>query len=365
MPTTNLRLICALLMVIFIIALTGCSQQQQIEKNLLAYQDRLSSFTGIEIEQRSDISIRLNAPAKNTLTQDIEQLFINLRELYALQECTLNQVVAERNTALGKMQLPSSRYAYEIALLKEIVRCKELLRNKSTQENVDALLVQLEAWEATKKQQLPYVWSNLITQSDELFLHMSSAPSYISGDETDSFIASKQAWAALSQHTIYFVDEKHPRTDSINDVKNSPYFAIDAEIKNLELHLQQLEQSRLLARMWKTQLLITKLLDNTTPLLEKYLDMNTCTGPQQASDIVIMRNIFTLFFAEEIQALAAELNKYHYQLFPLVSPLIDSNVLPPAYKDYLTQHLVSNHRIYKESMQNHIQKWQQIFARCD
>lgn len=357
MPFNTFKLVHALILTFVFTVIMGCSKQQQIEKDLLAYQERLSSFTGIEIAHNNKLNIQLNAPLKSSLAQNIEQIYINLRELYALQECTLNQVVAERNTALGKMQLPSNRYSYEIALLDELANCRTQILSKENQENASLLINQLENWEEQKKVQLPLAWSNFMTQSDELYLHMSSSPSYISGDEEDNFITSKQAWTSLSMHTDYFLETQ----------------AFESKVKqgnlpipdNLEQHLQHLEQSRLLARMWKTQLLITNILANTTPLLDEYLNLNTCSNAKQAADITIMRNIFTMFFAEKIQSLAAELNKYHYQLAPLVLPLSEADVLPNAYKDFLKRQLVTNHEMYKTTMKIHIEKWQQVFARCD
>ena len=98
--------------------------------------------------------------------------------------------------------------------------------------------------------------------------------------------------------------------------------------------------------------------------LEEYLLANTCSNSKQADDIVIMRNIFTMFFAEKIQSLAAELNKYHYQIAPLVLPLTEADILPSSYKDYLKRQLVTNHNAYQSAMKIHIESWQQIFARC-
>jgi len=325
-------------------SLSGCSKHLQIERDLQAYSERLQDFTDVSSQALTrPILLQDSLPPKTSLEYQLPPLQINLREFYAFSDCSLNTLVAQRNTGLGKMQLPSSRFLYETQLLSEFENCRALLFDDEESAKV---LPKLAAWETEKRAQYPKVWSNFISQSNEISLHISVASDFIAGQAEDNFQSVKQAW-------VYIANTYNSQN------------SVDISASDLEYHLQSLEQSRLLARIFKTQDLIRRYLDATSPILETFLQVNPCSTPQQEEDVVIMRNIFTLFFAQKIQSVAGELNKYVYQLAPIIEKLTQVESLPQAYVDYLQRHLIHQHKAYKDSMHNHIVLWQSIFASCE
>ena len=321
-----------------VLLLSGCSDHKKIADDLEAYSQRLQTYTGIALP-KENFEISLRAPSKSALKQNISEININLRDFYALQDCALHQLVAQRNTALGKMQLPSARYAYESQLVVELKKCSQLLNNNDKAN----LIANLNAWTLEKESQLPISWANLITQSDEVYTHLSANNGFISANANDNYIASKQALVFLLS-----ISTTHP-----------------FNLTELEQHLQQLANSPLIARTWRTQLLIAKKLNHISGLLSDYLENNQCKTIQDQQSIEIMQNIFRKFFADNIQALAGELNKYHYQLSPLIEQLSSSPHFNDSFKNYLLLHNTKNYEIYKISMQKHINLWQDIFALCD
>lgn len=321
-----------------IVFVSGCSEHNKIASDLDTYSDRLQSYTGITLADK-EFSYHLNAPAKSDLKQDVAEISINLRDFYALNDCTLNQLIAERNTALGKMQLPSTRFAYESELIVELTKCAQNLKNDTDKL---ALVEKLKLWTIEKQRQLPYAWANLITQSNEVYIHITAGFGFISGNASDNFQATKQALRFLLNSQT-----EHP-----------------VNLTELELHLQQLANSPLLARKWRTQLLLSQKLNHISPLLKEYLTTNQCQTLQDKQSIEIMQNIFRKLFTEAIQPLASELNKYHYQLAPIIEPLILSPHFTESFGAYLTRHNEVNYQAYKESMKTHIKLWQDIFTRC-
>lgn len=326
----------------FVVALSmlfACSEHQKIANDLSDYRERLSSYTEIVLPVLPS-SYSLQGPNKQSLKLPIEQLNINLREFYAFNECALSQLVAERNTALGKMQLPSSRYSYESALISQLTLCRQTFVNK---DNQPELTDKLSLWTSLKQEQLPAAWVNLITQSTETYSHFTLASGFISGNSNDNLTATKQA-------LLFILDNrnKHP---------------IDATA--LELHLQQLANSPLLARQWRTQLLLTQELRQVSAILTQYLQSNTCSNVKEENSIEIMRNIFGIFFAERIQPIAGQLNRYHYQLAPLVEQLSNAPLMPSEFSQYLHFHNSISFKDYSDAMADHISLWQQIFTRCD
>ncbi len=327
------------LVTLLILFCSGCAKHHQIENDLQSYAERLQDFTLIRVEPLQ-ANYTLQAPKKSALKQELPTLNINLREFYAFNDCTLNQLVAQRNTSLGKMQLPSTRFVYETQLISELKSCINYVNDNG--EDL-AISSKLKEWLAIKEQQLPIVWTNLFTQSDEIYNHLTMASGFISGKAADDLQATKQAFTFLLNAEL-----QHP-----------------VNLSELEYHLQQLRNSPLLARLWRTQLLISQQLDNISPLLEQYLAKNTCATLQQKEDLKIMRNIFKMFFADKIQPLGGELNRYHYLLSPLMIKITQATTGADAFSQFINHQVITQHEMYKESMSRHIKLWQKVFGRCD
>lgn len=333
------RILNKALIISIVILLAACSDSKKIANDLDDYSNRLQSYTGIELLPE-EASYTLSVPSKSVLKKNIDRVSINLREFYAFNDCSLNQLVAQRNTSLGKMQLPSGRYAYESELINALLACQQKYQQD---EEKAKLRDKLTEWTMLKQQQLPLAWSNLITQSTETNMHFSGSSGYISGDSGDDFQGTKQALSFL-----------------VNSRNQHP-----VDISSLELHLKQMNDFPLLAKQWRTQLLLAQELDNISLLLGEYLKNNTCSTLKEEQSIEIMQNIFRIFFAERIQPVAGQLNRYHYGLSDLVEEIANTEQIPEAFSQYLRNHNSTNYDKYTHSMQSHISIWQQIFARCD
>ena len=101
-------------------ALLGCFGGSTVKQSIDDYAARLSRVLDTPLPDSFNDKITTPLPKladSATLKQAIEGVNINLREFYALQDCELGTVVAERNTSLGKSQLPSQRLVYESKLL--------------------------------------------------------------------------------------------------------------------------------------------------------------------------------------------------------------------------------------------------------
>ena len=332
--TVNQRL----LLVLLCILLSACSGHDKVKNDLQALAERLESFTDLAIEQTNSSQL-LNAPAKHSLEYPIPGIQIAFREFYAIDDCPLGQFIAERNTALGKTQLPSIRFAYEARLLQTLDDCLVQLEQNNEMNK------QLQTWIAQKQENLPLVWANMLTQSNESYLAFTTAGDYIAGNSEDGLQATKLALRYL--------------LDAANDE------AIDAG--ELELHLKALSNARLPARMWRTQKLFSAELSPISDMLRRYIEQskNNCGSTQQKEELKIMRNIFTMFFADAIQPLASQLNHYQYQLNPSFDVLSSHPDLPPVWKAYIREHYIDDAMRYKSTMQEHIELWQDIFKLCE
>jgi len=324
-----------LLLAVLTLFLGGCSKHNQIKSDLQAVSERLESFTELSITKNTAV-IELNAPVKTSMEYPIENLQIKLRDFYALDDCPLGQFIAERNTALGKVQLPSTRFVYEHRLLKVLESCMSQL------EKDHPMQAQMQSWLAQKSHNLPLVWANMMTQSQETFLAFTTAGDFISGDSSDGLQVSK-----LGLNYLLSVLE----TESI-------------DANELELHLKALLDARLPARMWRTQQLIAQQLPPISDLLSLYIDQANCSSARQEQELTIMRNIFSNMFADKIQPVASQLNHYQYQLNPSFEALVSHPNTPPALSNYVKAQYVESAELYKTRMQENIELWQQVFKLC-
>ncbi|MFQ3192682.1 MAG: hypothetical protein ACI936_003834, partial [Paraglaciecola sp.] len=100
----------------------GCDNSHKLQKHLQEYQQRMASVLNLENQDRLTISLAPYPPFRE-LKQDIPATTIKLFEFYKLQHCELYSLVAERNSSLGNLQLPSIRYMYERQLLDAFQQC--------------------------------------------------------------------------------------------------------------------------------------------------------------------------------------------------------------------------------------------------
>jgi hypothetical protein len=136
------------------------------------------------------------------------------------------------------------------------------------------------------------------------------------------------------------------------------------ESERLENHLHDLLKTRLLAKLWRSEQLIIRYFDYSTPLLKQRFDTISCRTSVEQNTATILRNVFLLFFAEQIQPIAGKINNYYYQLSPLLLRLASLSAIAPEWKNAIEEMLAQHHQ-YALAMREHIGLWQDLFKRCN
>jgi hypothetical protein len=313
----------------------GCDSSHSLQNHLQDYQQRMANV--LEVESPDSLNISLPPyPALRDIKQNIPATTIKLFEFYNLQHCELYSLVAERNTSLGNLQLPSTRYLYERHLLDALQLCLKDTTDSKLREK-------LASWQQTKTQQLPMVWADLIQLSSELKQSFSANFGLIEGNQQDGLNQSK---AAL--HYLVQLDKKQQ--------------IISAE---LEQHLQYLMNNPLPAKLWLSQLTLTKHLNQATEWLLEHAVNLQCSGNGSNKKAEYLSNVFQQFFIEKIQPLASQINHYQYQLSPILEDLVAHPNLSPSFKYYINQSNQQGFENYQVAMQQHIDFWQKFFKRCN
>jgi hypothetical protein len=329
----NLHIKLFLLFLLFFVV--SCDSSRPLQKHLQDYQQRMANVLDAEGPDKITISLP-PYPSLRELKQDIPATNVKLFEFYKLQHCELYSLVAERNTSLGNLQLPSTRYIYESHLIDALKQCLIDTTDKKIKEK-------LESWQQAKTQQLPMVWADLIQLSNELKQGFSANFGLIKGTEQDGLSQSK---AALN----YLIQIEQSR--KINSAE-------------LEQHLQYVMNNPLPAKLWLSQLTLSKQLSQSTEWLLLHTNDLQCSSTRTKKKMEYLTNVFQQFFIEKIQPIASQINHYQYQLSPIFESMLTHPNLSPIFKNYINSSNQQGFENYQEAMQQHIYFWQDLFERCN
>ena len=356
-------------------ALLGCFGGSTVKQSIDDYAARLSRVLDTPLPDSFNDKITTPLPKladSATLKQAIEGVNINLREFYALQDCELGTVVAERNTSLGKSQLPSQRLVYESKLLNVLKSCEAALtkENESNQRNA-ALAATIASWREQKTQDYSKTWANLVQGSQELRLALNTPERLFSVEDNKDALSSVNALYyinSLSNKGLLLSDMYSSNTassDTETEATNENNSESIIESSELEQQLKIIRSARLPATLWHTQQTLTQNLSLLTNMLETELDAVSCPEGRASDKAKILRNVFYLFFIEEIQPVGSLVNQYHYKLAPLWEDWLAQPSLHEEFKRYIRQQSQDGFNQYSSVMKAHVNLWQGFLGRCN
>ena len=356
-------------------ALLGCFGGSTVKQSIDDYAARLSRVLDTPLPDSFNDKITTPLPKladSATLKQAIEGVNINLREFYALQDCELGTVVAERNTSLGKSQLPSQRLVYESKLLNVLRSCEAALtkENESNQRNA-ALAATIASWREQKTQDYSKTWANLVQGSQELRLALNTPERLFSVENNKDALSSVNALyyiSSLSNKGLLLSDMYSSNTassDTETEATNENNSESIIESSELEQQLKIIRSARLPATLWHTQQTLTQNLSLLTNMLETELDAVSCPEGRASDKAKILRNVFYLFFIEEIQPVGSLVNQYHYKLAPLWEDWLAQPSLHEEFKRYIRQQSQDGFNQYSSAMKAHVNLWQGFLGRCN
>ena len=356
-------------------ALLGCFGGSTVKQSIDDYAARLSRVLDTPLPDSFNDKITTPLPKladSATLKHAIEGVNINLREFYALQDCELGTVVAERNTSLGKSQLPSQRLVYESKLLNVLKSCEAALtkENESNQRNA-ALAATIASWREQKTQDYSKTWANLVQGSQELRLALNTPERLFSVENNKDALSSVNALYyinSLSNKELLLSDMYSSNTassDTETEATNENNSESIIESSELEQQLKIIRSARLPATLWHTQQTLTQNLSLLTDMLETELDAVSCPEGRASDKAKILRNVFYLFFIEEIQPVGSLVNQYHYKLAPLWEDWLAQPSLHEEFKRYIRQQSQDGFNQYSSVMKAHVNLWQGFLGRCN
>lgn len=318
--------------------LLGCGGQSELESATIDYAERLARVLKTEINISQPV-LTLAYPDAPQRALNIPEKTLKLSEFYAINNCPLAPLIAQRNTALGKVETPSRRYVYELDVLNALAICAS-----QVDENATPVQQKLTELTAHKQSQLPMVRAKLLHDSEAVRLGTGFSREFLSSDDQKHSQGYTETLLALE-----FLS-------TLKKNKNVTY-------KDLETHLESLEKHRLLADMWRTQQYISETLPIITSALEQYSSQMSCSV-RTTEKTKILNNILTMFFINKIQDIGGLLNAYHYQFKPLVEKLLEEPYLAASVKQYWYTQTHDEFARYQITIKEHVKAWQGILGQC-
>ncbi|MDD1821395.1 DUF3080 domain-containing protein [Photobacterium sp. ZSDE20] len=268
-------------------------------------------------------------PRKRELLLDVPSLSIGLIDSYQLRQCGLFNLIAERNSVLGKVADEFRNYDYQVALLEGVGQC---LANNQLDPEIVELLKEIEQ---QKLAQFPLHQWNLIYASDAMQSQMRGSQ-WLRADIGDQV---RQTSDAL---------------EHINQALNTSLVSG----KTIEVQ-EVLEKSSTLGDLYYSLARASVELDTITKQLTTF-DANIICGKQRdTTKFRYLNNVFEQQYIGKVQPYMAQLDGYYQQL---ASQLVMFDAQPELHSYYFP--IQDIHQAFRASTRRHVDYWQQLFKRC-
>ncbi|PMR75381.1 DUF3080 domain-containing protein [Billgrantia endophytica] len=326
--------------------LAGCDGRGGGDTLLIRYQNDLAEALGTSEPQPSD-PINIGAfPERRERLHDIPETRDGMLNIYALRECRITSLVAERNSQLGRVAQPSQRWIYELELWKRLHAC---WHSEVPDALSDASRERLEWLTRTKTEQLPLVSWNSLFDSDEWTGSFSRASAPLDPTEADPIGNQLEAIEWLRDATLNQFSQEW-RHDS----------------STLEGHLDNLRRRPLTAEILRALLLAEQRLGEANTLLEASLSDPEICHRLEASGTELQAAFAIGPAIEWLDSLDGMASRW----LIAIEELLESHVGPPqAFAEYRNRWLSLDNPdaplpSFRDAHDEHLRHWQALTQRC-
>jgi len=337
--------------------ISGCSESTP-EKMMQTYAQRLGNALDQPVAYSAATlqPLPIQPPRRQRLLQ-VTEIREGLFDVLNLRHCNLLPLVAQRNSSLGRVMPPSQQLIYELQFLQAIAECEEhLIELQTTDSNLDEVLLQIKEIHRIKRDNLPAViWNSLYTAPEmEKQFAVNQPPLPVN---------NAGILATIEPSLLMFVRISHQiRADaeSIDPIV----------IKALEQDYERLYRSDFGAQWLKSILHLTLLLDAAADAIETRLErLPVCYNNRPNPQAEILRNVFTRFYAQEIQGYLATVHQQGIRWLELQQRIMEPLPMPETTSPYYllvvsTDSPDSLWQTYTSARDRHTSAWQQLLSQC-
>lgn len=314
------------------LVLLGCDYNQPpIEADLREYLSRIARVQDEDAFTAPDLS-STTLPDKRELFVEITPISMGLLDSYELRKCNLFNLIAQRNSLLGKVQDQFRNYQYQVELLDGLNRC---LNNADIPAS---LKQQLTTIQQQKYQDLSNHFFNLLYSSDAMRKQL-SGNTWLSDEMSWNTDVVRNALLTLNHMGQVTKWQAGEARNNIIDVQES------------------LEKLPLLGQLDYSLKNATLLLQTVTNQLQRHDSKIICGQNRDTTRFRYLSNVFQNYYVERIQPYLAELDSTYGQLEPSFTMFhfaTDRYVYP----------IEKDHQAFRRATLAHVQYWQNLFKRC-
>ncbi|MBR9874346.1 MAG: DUF3080 domain-containing protein [Vibrionaceae bacterium] len=317
------------------ILLSGCTDLFNPEQALLEkYHQRLANVMDVSIAEIEPLPA-ITIPPRRELFLSLPRLTLGLLESYQLRQCGLFNLLANKNSLLGKVQDAFHDLDYQTSLLRTLNSC---LNDFPISEDERDTLVLLYGQK----------WSHLHTHLDNLLL----------ASETMQKQLTASDWLSVdNKNQIALVSDAF---NALNDMYETPQKTI-SRLQDIRMvqYQEVLEKSRLVGRLYYSLVNASHWLHEITQLLDTNQSKIICGKNRDITTFRYLNNVFQSIYVKEVQPYLAYLDSTYQRLnsgVMLVEKRMDLH--GESYG------LIDAHNMFRKRTLEHIQFWQGLFKRC-
>lgn len=351
--------------------LAGCDRQSA-DAQFETYQDRLANVLDISPQAPDDFSFPPFPPTRD-LTLPVEDIRINLLDAYELRKCGLFNLIAERNSILGKVQDKTRQLRYELLFLNGLQHCLTVLPKDAELYNT------LKDYQEQKQRLLPiYLWNMLTTGEEwrqQLTLHHRAfAPQKLYG-----FYEALNAYT-YTQHLAERIKvtpaTAQSPTQTITQTTSSSAPATTAaatqavstaQIDRLLSYQEKLHPYHYAGQLFYSIEHATHWLNTITSMLTEQEKTIPCGENRNQQKATYLNNVFHKHFVTTLQPYLAQLDSQYQQIQPYLQSLLQPPrpLDSPAFTQYYQYYLAgTQHQAFRDATLSHVAFWQRTFKRC-
>lgn len=296
--------------------LAGCGGGGESDALLVAYQRHLAESLDRPAPEPQAAENIGAFPDRRERLLAIAGTREGILDVYALRDCHITHLVAERNNQLGRVAPASQRWLYELELWRRMVTCWQ---SGVSEALADADRERLARLIDIKTEQLPHASWNALFDSSEWAASFSRASSPLSPDETRPHDDQLAALDYLRHATLHQFD-----------------LGWRPESSTLEGHLKTLQTRPFSAEVLRTLMLAEQRLEEASDLLETALAQpRLCNRLDQAPGAILGSAE-----RERVDAWLARLEGTARGWLESIDALLEAQVEgPPAARQYRRQWL--------------------------
>ncbi|MFN3899595.1 MAG: DUF3080 family protein [Alishewanella aestuarii] len=329
-----LKQVLLLNLLVLALLLSGCSDSAGVA-TLRDYQQRLNRVLELD-SAKPQLPAAAALPAKSALQQPLPDLRIDLLDAFATRRCGLDQLIAERNSSLGKVFTASKRLHYELRFLATLELCL-------TEAWDEPLKSQLSQVYQQKQQTIGIALSNMLQTDDTLRKTWLGSNKALTPGSDNGFTASLGALQQLLE-----LKQAIDREDWYSASRIDPEAAL-ASLYRSDF-FPQLQFSLRYANSW---------FNAVNPQLLSLAPASLCPRGQ-SEQLTILTTVFRKYFIGEVQAYLAKLNRYQQQSWPLIAELYQDSPLLPVLQQRYQQPATE----LQQQLLQHVGWYQQLNQLC-